>query len=226
MVVDGYLYALGLALLAVLAAYLGGPAWAIPECLLAAFVLYFFRDPERVPPPGEWVVSPGDGRVVDLSEIEMDGQKVWKIGIFLNLFDVHVNRSPIAGIIRKVHYTPGKFLIASRSAASDQNEQNTVTIEGACYTVTFKQIAGLLARRIVFTKKVGDRVQCGERVGLIKFGSRVDIFLPLALRPMVAMGDRVKGGSTVVASLQDQPAQSPQASLEADFKTTGSPLRT
>lgn len=200
MVIDGFLYAFPLVLVGALATVFGSPAWGVPEFFLAAFVLYFFRDPERVPPAGAWVVSPADGRVLEVRQIEMEGQTVWKIGIFLSIFDVHVNRSPIAGVIRDVRYTPGKFLMAYRPEASVENEQNTVTIDGERFTVTFKQIAGVLARRIVFRKKAGDRVECGERVGLIKFGSRVDIFLPLDLQPSVSVGDHVRGGDSVLAS--------------------------
>ena len=178
---------------------MAGPAWAIPELLLATFVLYFFRDPERTVPDEDVVVSPADGRVVDLRQVELDGRKMWRISIFLSLFNVHVNRSPIAGVIRDVCYTPGRFFVASRPEASAENEQNTVTVEGEHFTVTFKQIAGILARRIVFWKKPGDQVLCGERVGLIKFGSRVDLFLPIEIPPSVAVGDRVKGGVSILA---------------------------
>jgi phosphatidylserine decarboxylase len=227
MVLDGILYAIGLGLAGFLAAVLGGPAWAVPEFLLAAFALYFFRDPERVPPAGAWVVSPADGHVVELRQIEMKGQKVWKISIFLSLVDVHVIRSPIAGTIGNVLYTPGRFLIASRPEASLENEQNTVTIAGERFTVTFKQIAGVLARRIVFRKKVGDRVQCGERVGLIKFGSRVDIFLPLDLLPQVALGARVRGGASVLASPRDVPTKAAREQLGGvNYEATGASLRT
>ena len=199
MIRDGFLYAIALGFLGAFAAVVAGPAWAIPELLLAAFVLYFFRDPERTVPDEDVVVSPADGRVVDLRQVELDGRKVWRISIFLSLFNVHVNRSPIAGVIRNVCYTPGRFFMASRPEASAENEQNTVTVEGKHFTVTFKQIAGILARRIVFWKKPGEQVLCGERVGLIKFGSRVDLFLPVELPPSVAVGDRVKGGVSILA---------------------------
>ena len=199
MIRDGFLYAIALGFLGAFAAAVAGPAWAIPELILAAFVLYFFRDPERTVPDEDVVVSPADGRVVDLRQMELDGRKVWRISIFLSLFNVHVNRSPIAGLIRNVCYTPGRFFIASRPEASAENEQNTVTVEGKHFTVTFKQIAGILARRIVFWKKPGEQVLCGERVGLIKFGSRVDLFLPVELPPSVAIGDRVKGGVSILA---------------------------
>jgi len=122
-----------------------------------------------------------------------------RISIFLNVFNVHVNRSPIAGVIRDVRYQKGKFVNAMNAASADQNEQNVVTVEGEGQTVIFKQIAGLLARRIVFNKRVGDRVARGERVGLIKFGSRVDVLLDAAATPQIKVGDHVKGGSTVLA---------------------------
>jgi phosphatidylserine decarboxylase len=199
MVLDGILYGVALLLMGSAAAYWLGLGWAVPLWLLAAFVLYFFRDPERLIPAGEGIVSPADGRIVDLRQVELDGRPYWKISIFLNIFNVHVNRAPVAGTIRSAVYRPGKFHVASRAAASAENEQNTVTIEGDNRTVVFKQIAGLVARRIVFSKKVGDRVERGERVGLIKFGSRVDLLLPLDVAPQVAVGDRVKGGSSWIA---------------------------
>ena len=202
MIRDGIFYGAALGLLAILAGALGGWPWAVPPLALAGFVLYFFRDPDRAIPSGDVVVSPADGRVVDLRQAEMGGRKQWRISIFLSLFDVHVNRAPLSGVIREVSYRPGRFRIASLPEASIENEQNLVTIEGDRLTVTFKQIAGLLARRIVFRKNVGDRVERGERVGLIKFGSRVDIFLPLESAPLVAMGDRVKGGSSILADLE------------------------
>ena len=199
MVLDGFLYGSALLLLGAMAFFLGGPLWAVPELLLAVFVLYFFRDPNRTAPGGAEIISPADGRVVDVEEREFDGAPMWKLSIFLSIFDVHVNRSPISGVIRRIHYTPGKFLAAYRPESSVENEQNTVWIDGERYSVAFKQIAGLIARRIVFNKKVGDSVACGERVGLIKFGSRVDLFLPLEMQPSVKVGDRVRAGATVVA---------------------------
>ncbi len=200
MVLDGVLYAAGLTVLGAFAAYLGGAGWGAPVWALAAFALYFFRDPDRVIPAGEGAVSPADGRVVEMRAVEQDGQKMWKISIFLSIFDVHVNRSPIGGVIQGQVYRRGRFHVASRPAASVENEQNTVTIAGQ-RTVVLKQIAGAVARRIVFTKKVGDRVQRGERIGLIKFGSRVDLLLPLDYAPRVALGQRVYGGSSILADL-------------------------
>jgi phosphatidylserine decarboxylase len=201
MVRDGIHYSLALLFLGLFAAYWGGPVWGVPAWLLAAFVLYFFRDPERLVPAGNVVVSPADGKVVDVREIDLDGRRAWKISIFLSVFDVHVNRSPLAGTIRGLRYQPGRFLMAFRPEASVENEQNTVTVEGDGVTVVFKQIAGTIARRIVFRKRLGDSVERGERVGLIKFGSRVDVFLPIETPPAVVVGDRVAGGSSVLARL-------------------------
>jgi phosphatidylserine decarboxylase len=141
-------------------------------------------------------VSPADGKIVS---IRQEGPDTTRISIFLNIFDVHVNRAPIAGSIAEVRYQPGKFIIASREEASIQNEQNTVAIEGAAGRVVFKQIAGLIARRIVFYKKPGDPVNAGERVGLIKFGSRADVFLGPEWKIEVTQGMRVKAGSSVLA---------------------------
>lgn len=219
MVLDGILYGVALIVMGSGAALWLGFGWATPLWVLAAFVLFFFRDPDRLIPAGEGIVSPADGRIVDLRQIEMDGRPWWKISIFLNIFDVHVNRAPLGGIISKQVYSAGKFLVASRSEASFANEQNTVTIEGECATVVFKQIAGLVARRIVFNKKVGDRVERGERVGLIKFGSRVDLFLPLGFTPQVAVGDRVKGGSSWIARPAAPPVEVTAAS--ASLNTVG-----
>jgi phosphatidylserine decarboxylase len=208
MVPDGYYYAIPLLGAAGLMGWLAGPAWTLPALLLAAFFLWFFRDPERViPPAAHAVVSPGDGKVTDLSPRTVDGIARMRISIFLSVFDVHVNRSPIAGVIREVRYQRGQFLNAMHSASAEHNEQNTVTVEGEGHAVVFKQIAGLLARRIVFTKKVGDRVERGERIGLIKFGSRVDVLLEPSATPQIKVGDRVKGGATVLAYLRPQSAR-------------------
>ena len=202
MVRDGYYYGLVMLAAAVLVGWLTAPAWAAIPVLLGAFFLWFFRDPERVIPsePGA-VVSPADGKVTDVSTIRVDGKPVKRISIFLNVFDVHVNRSPIAGVIRAAHYREGKFLNAMNPACAECNEQNTVTVEGEGHTIVFKQIAGLLARRIVFTKNIGDTVQRGERVGLIKFGSRTDVLLEASAEVKTKVGDRVKGGSSVLAFL-------------------------
>jgi phosphatidylserine decarboxylase len=202
MVPDGYYYALALTGAAALLGWLAGPVWALPACLLALFFLWFFRDPERVIPDSLGaVVSPGDGKVTDVSSILVNGSARTRVSIFLSVFDVHVNRSPISGVIGDVRYQKGKFLNAMNPASAEHNEQNVVTIEGGGQTIVFKQIAGLLARRIVFTKKVGDTVTRGERVGLIKFGSRVDVLLDTSANLQIKVGDRVKGGSSVLAYL-------------------------
>jgi phosphatidylserine decarboxylase len=206
MVSDGYYYAVALVGAAVLVGWLAGPVWALPACLLAVFFLWFFRDPERVVPDSVGaVVSPGDGKVTDVSSVLVDGMARTRISIFLSVFDVHVNRSPVAGVIREVRYQKGKFLNAMNPASAEHNEQNMVTVEGDGQTVVFKQIAGLLARRIVFDKNVGDPVRRGERVGLIKFGSRVDVLLDASADLQIKVGDRVKGGSSVLAYLGRMP---------------------
>ena len=145
---------------------------------------------------GPVAVSPADGKVV---MVKPQSPEATRISIFLNIFDVHVNRSPIAGQVRQVRYQAGQFLVASKEAASDQNEQNTITVEGDDTTVVFSQIAGLIARRIECWKKVGDRVACGERIGLIKFGSRVDVLFGPEWEIAVRPGERVKAGSSVIA---------------------------
>jgi len=203
MVRDGYYYALPLIAAAVLLGWLTRPAWATIPLLLASFFLWFFRDPERtVPATAGAVVSPGDGKVTDISTLTTGNDMQLRISIFLNVFNVHVNRSPISGTIRDVHYRRGKYLNAMNVVSAEQNEQNIVTIEGEGQKVVFKQIAGLLARRIVFYPKIGDRLERGQRVGLIKFGSRVDLLLDASARPNVKIGDQVKGGESVVAYLQ------------------------
>src|SRR6267154_1378864 len=207
MVRDGYLYAAGCLLAAFILAWLTRWPFAVPLLLLAAFFLWFFRDPDRhiTTLPGA-LVSPGDGKVTDISLVTASEKSLYRISIFLNVFDVHVNRSPIAGIIRDVHYQKGKFLNAMGPNSAQENEQNIVTIEGEGRTVIFKQIAGLIARRIVFNFKVGDHVACGERVGLIKFGSRVDVLFDRDAEVRVKRGARVKGGSSVLAVLPITPA--------------------
>ena len=210
MVRDGYFYGIGSAIAAGvivwLAGWPGALPYAIPVLLLGAFCLWFFRDPERQVPnaPGA-VVSPGDGKVTDVSIISSglnsDAAQRTRISIFLNVFNVHVNRSPIAGVIRDIRYQRGKFLNAMAPNSADENEQNIVTVEGVGRTVIFKQIAGLIARRIVFNLKIGDTVARGQRVGLIKFGSRVDVIFDSDAAIQVKVGDHVKGGSSILAFL-------------------------
>lgn len=196
MVIDGIYYGLALTAGGAVVWYFTQPVFAVPMFVLAAFCLYFFRDPERAVPDGPVAVSPADGKVV---AILADDSVPARISIFLNVFDVHVNRAPIGGDITSVEYTKGQFLVASRELASSQNERNTVTIAGQGTTVGFSQIAGLIARRIVCYKKPGDHVAKGERVGLIKFGSRVDVFLGTEWEILVKPGDRVAGGSSILA---------------------------
>jgi len=209
MVRDGYFYALALIVAALLLGWMARPAWAIIPCLLAIFFLWFFRDPERtIPQDPSAVVSPADGKVTDVSTVTVGNEQQTRVSIFLSVFDVHVNRSPIAGVVRDARYQRGQFLNAMNTVSAEKNEQNIVTMEGDGdgQRVVFKQIAGLLARRIVFYPKVGDRLQRGQRVGLIKFGSRVDLLLDASARMNVKIGDRVKGGASVLAYLQPQGA--------------------
>ena len=200
MVRDGYLYAAPLVLAALLVGWLTSPWWALPALLFASFFLWFFRDPERVvPDTAGAIVSPGDGKVTDIANVFVNGVERKRISIFLNVFNVHVNRSPISGVLRDVRHQKGKFINAMGANSAEENEQNIVTVEGEGQTVIFKQIAGLIARRIVFTKKIGDTVARGERVGLIKFGSRVDVLMPVDVKIAVKLGDHVKGASSVLA---------------------------
>jgi phosphatidylserine decarboxylase len=200
MVKEGYYFGLPPLVLGCLAF----PAhWTIAAILLvclAAFVFYFFRDPERAIPtyPGA-VVSPADGRVVVITNEENAGRPGKRISIFLAIWNVHVNRSPEAGTIAKMEYRPGKFLAAMRARASVENEQNVISLSTASGEMVFKQIAGLIARRVVCWKKEGDTVQRGERIGLVRFGSRVDLWVPRDVEIVVALGDNVKGGSSVLA---------------------------
>ena len=205
MVRDGYIYGLSLlAVAAVLAWATHTWMWPIIPLLLAAFFLWFFRDPERQIPAGEGlIVSPGDGLVTETVTISTPSGPKQRISIFLSVFDVHVNRSPISGVLSAVHYQKGQYLNAMNPASADRNEQNVVTVRGAEFEVTFKQIAGLLARRIVFTKRQGDVVERGERVGLIKFGSRVDVLLPADAELRVKKGQRVRGGASVLAEMPE-----------------------
>jgi phosphatidylserine decarboxylase len=196
MVVDGIYYALGLVAGGGLVSWLARPLWALPLFVLAVFCLWFFRDPERAIPEGDVAVSPADGKVV---AVKNEPGGLTRISVFLNIFDVHVNRAPIGGKITGITYQPGKFLVASREEASTQNEMNTFIVEGDGARVVFKQIAGLIARRIVCWSKVGDLVRKGDRVGLIKFGSRVDILLGSEWKTAVTEGQRVCAGSSVIA---------------------------
>jgi phosphatidylserine decarboxylase len=208
---EGIFYALGMLVVAAILWWLTVPVFAIFPILLAVFCLWFFRDPDRrIPAEPGLLVSPADGKVTDITPTQMDGKPCTRISIFLNVFDVHVNRSPIAGVIKEVVYQRGKFINAMDAASVDANEQNIVSVEGEGMTVMFKQIAGLIARRIIFDFKAGDTLARGQRVGLIKFGSRTDVIFPLPHDLDVRVGDRVRGGSSVLARMRvAQPGNPP-----------------
>jgi phosphatidylserine decarboxylase len=195
-VIDGIYYALGLAGAGSIVCWLADPWFSVPLWVLALFCLYFFRDPQRAIPQGPLAVSPADGKVV---AVKAESPDLNRISIFLNIFDVHVNRAPVAGTISGVEYHRGSFHVASREKCSTENEQNIVTVQGEGSPVVFKQIAGLIARRIVFNKKPGDHVATGERVGLIKFGSRMDVLLGPEWEITVRLGEHVSAGSSVIA---------------------------
>ena len=204
MVRDGYIYGLSLLAVAIALAWATGNwAWSIAPALLAAFFLWFFRDPQRTIPAGPGlIVSPGDGLVTETASITTPDGPRQRISIFLSVFDVHVNRSPIAGVLTSVRYQKGQYLNALNPASADRNEQNIATVRGEDgVEITFKQIAGLLARRIVFKLREGDKVERGQRVGLIKFGSRVNVLLPPEAELRVRVGQRVKGGESVLAAI-------------------------
>lgn len=189
--------------LLILAAILGVVGWwkSAAGCfVLACFVGYFFRDPERrIPDDTDWVVSPADGRIVKIEPSHEPGLGSYRrISIFLSIFDVHINRAPFDGRITEVRYQKGKFLAAFNHRASDENERNSLVIRWRDQTLRVTQIAGLIARRIVCWKKVGETIGRGERFGLIRFGSRVDLDLPEGFEVSVRVGDRVRGGHSVV----------------------------
>lgn len=203
MVRDGYFYGVGFAVVAAVVWATTHSLWFfwIP-LLLAAFFLWFFRDPERdIPEAPGLIVSPADGKVTIIETVGTSAGQQRRVSIFLNVFNVHVNRAPIAGNIQSILYTKGKFLNAMKAESASENEQNLVSVVGELCCVSFCQIAGLLARRIVFNKKVDDWVHRGERVGLIKFGSRVDVMFPLSCELQVKVGDHVHGGSSVLATM-------------------------
>lgn len=197
---EAYPFLIPLLLLALLF-FLFGPKWpGVSFLALSLFVVFFFRDPERVIPAEESVVvSPADGKIVGIVS-EPDGTS--RVSIFLSLFNVHINRAPVTGEVESVRYIPGKFKVAFDPAASVQNEQNVLVIRQGPDRIKFSQIAGILARRIVCWKKPGDPVRKGERVGLIRFGSRVDIFLPVNVALSVKVGDKVQGGASIIGRIK------------------------
>ena len=200
MVKEGYYFGLPLLVLGAAAYFFHWVIVATVLACLALFVFSFFRDPERAIPsePGA-IVSPGDGRVVVVTDEDYAGLPGKRISIFLAVWNVHVNRAPAAGIITKMEYRPGKFLAAMRERASMENEQNVFTLSTDAGEMVFKQIAGLIARRVVSWKKAGERVARGERIGLVRFGSRVDVWVPRDADILVRVGENVKGGSSVLA---------------------------
>ncbi len=216
MVRDGYWYGISLFLVAAaLAALTHTWWWAIVPLGFAAFFLWFFRDPRRAIPAGEGlVVSPADGKVTSVETvITPDGERT-RISIFLSVFNVHVNRAPLAGVVREVRYQKGAFVNAMDAASADCNEQNICVMEAEDGSeIVFKQIAGLLARRIVFRPKVGEQLSRGQKVGLIKFGSRTDLLLPARSEVRVEVGAIVKGGSSVLAHLTPAARIAPQHSI-------------
>ncbi len=215
MVRDGYWYGLSLLAVAVaLAALTHTWWWAVVPLGFAAFFLWFFRDPRRAIPVGEGlIVSPADGKVTSVETvITPDGERT-RISIFLSVFNVHVNRAPTAGVVREVRYQKGAFVNAMDAASADRNEQNICVMEADDGSeIVFKQIAGLLARRIVFRPKVGEQLSRGQKVGLIKFGSRTDLLLPARSEVRVELGAVVKGGSSVLAYLAPAARVAPQHS--------------
>jgi phosphatidylserine decarboxylase len=214
MVKDGIWYGLGLVAVAALILFTTQDrVLVLPPLLLAVFFLWFFRDPSRTIPaaPGA-IVSPADGVVTEAEWVETTQGSRLRVSIFLNVFDVHVNRSPIAGEVKLVEYREGGFMNAMTPESALTNEQTLVQIAGDGYEVAFKQIAGLLARRIVCNLKVGDRVERGQRIGMIKFGSRCDVLMPAEANLKVKTGARVKGGSSVIAML---PVEGDETALEA-----------
>ncbi len=213
MVRDGYYYGFAFLAIAAITGFLTAgslfaPLFVAIPVLLAFFFLWFFRDPERVIPLGPGlVVSPADGKVTEVTVFDTPEGRRQRISIFLNVFNVHVNRAPVSGILSQVTYKKGKYLNAMNPASAEHNEQNLAVIEGEHGVVAFSQIAGLLARRIVFNHKPGEELERGQRVGLIKFGSRVDVVLAPEARIRVRVGEIVKGGSSILADLKPLDAE-------------------
>ncbi|MCH7619458.1 MAG: phosphatidylserine decarboxylase family protein [Candidatus Marinimicrobia bacterium] len=200
------LIALGLAATMTGIGFLWGLTYA--EAVLLLFIVFFFRDPDRTTPKERGViVSAADGKVVTVKEVEfpdISAEKLIQVSVFLSIFDVHVNRIPVSGKVREVKYFPGKFMLAWKEKASLDNEQTLISIDSEGKTIYLKQIAGLVARRISWQLDAGQSVEAGERFGLIRFGSRVDLLLPTDSRIEVKVGDKVKGGETVIGALSHE----------------------
>lgn len=201
---DAWIFVLPLLVATILLYTLHWLAASAAVLVLTLFILYFFRDPERkIPDDPLAVVSPADGRIMEVEAVNAGGASRIRIGIFLSVFDVHINRSPIAGRVTSVRYQKGKFEAAFKKSVSMENEQNRLTITGTSATVEVAQIAGLIARRIVCYKGEGDTVLRGERIGLIKFGSKTDCLLPPDAEVKVQVGDHVRGGASMIARLKE-----------------------
>ncbi len=201
---EGWPYLALLGVVTLLAHYLGGIAWSWPLWIIFFFVLQFFRDPQRIAALGrDLVLSPADGRIVVVEKTNdpYAGREALKISVFMNVFNVHSNRSAVNGLVKEIQYFPGKFVNADLDKASTENERNAVVIDANGQTVTPVQVAGLIARRILCYIHVGDRLKAGERYGFIRFGSRVDVYLPLTAEPLVSVGDKVFATNTALARL-------------------------
>ena len=201
---EGWPYLALLGAVSLLAHDFGGIAWSRPLWLIFFFVLQFFRDPQRIAPLGrDLVLSPADGRIVVVEKTNdpYAGREALKISVFMNVFNVHSNRSSVNGLVKVIQYFPGKFVNADLDKASTENERNAVVIDANGQIVTLVQVAGLIARRILCYIHVADRLKAGERYGFIRFGSRVDVYLPLTAEPLVSVGDKVFATNTALARL-------------------------
>ena len=200
---EGLPFVIGAVIVAVFFGVIGWMVLAFFGLVLTAFIAYFFRSPERkIPTRPNAILAPADGKVIHIGEVDEERflkQRVMKVSIFMSLFDVHVNRAPVSGKVIQRSYRPGKFLTANHDKASVLNEQNAIIVEMENrFQILVVQVAGLVARRIVCYPKAGDSLQKGEIFGLIRFGSRVDLYLPLAVRFYVKVGQSVKGGETIL----------------------------
>ena len=199
---EGWPYLALVGALTLLVHYLGGIAWSWPLWIIFIFVLQFFRDPQRIAALGrDLVLSPADGRIVVVEKAHdpYAGREALKISVFMNVFNVHSNRSAVNGSVKEIQYFPGKFVNADLDKASTENERNAVVIDANGQIVTLVQVAGLIARRILCYIHVGDRLKAGERYRFIRFGSRVDVYLPLTAEPLVSVGDKVFATNTALA---------------------------
>ena len=199
---EGWPYLALVGAVTLLVHFLGGITWSWPLWIIFIFVLQFFRDPQRIAALGrDLVLSPADGRIVVVEKANdpYAGREALKISVFMNVFNVHSNRSAVSGLVKEIQYFPGKFVNADLDKASTENERNAVVIDANGQIVTLVQVAGLIARRILCYIQVGDRLKAGERYGFIRFGSRVDVYLPLTAEPLVSVGDKVFATNTALA---------------------------